>query len=88
MKSQEIYNGWKEQKSQIKISDDFEDKLMKKVYSYEQQKNELLFNRDKLILFLCRNSFAKVGLCFIGTILGLVRVMLIISSYLISIKGM
>ncbi len=88
MKSEEIYNAWIEKRRQVVIPESFTEEVIKKAHSYEQQKNKPLFNQDKLVLFLCRNSFAKAVLCFIGTILGLARVMLIIFSYLISIKGM
>lgn len=88
MKSEEIYNAWIEKRCQVIIPESFTEEVMKKVHSYEQQKSKPLFNQDRLVLFLCRNSFAKVGLCFIGMILGLARVTLIIFSYLINIKGM
>ena len=87
MKSEEIYNTWIEKRCQVTIPESFTDEVMTKVHSYEQQKYKSLFDQDKLVLFLCRNSFAKAGLCFIGMILGLVRVMVIIFSYLINING-
>lgn len=88
MKTEQLYEDWKKQKSQIKAKDNFPEKVMRQVYQYEQTKPKPLFNRDKLVVFLCRNSFAKAGLCLMGTIFGLVRVMLIMSSYLINVKGM
>ena len=40
MKSEEIYNAWKEHKSQIGIRKNFADELMNLIYQYEQKKRK------------------------------------------------
>jgi len=43
MKNKEIYDTWKERKSQIDLREDFADEVMNQIYQYEHDKGKPLF---------------------------------------------
>ncbi len=78
MKSEEVYDTWKEEKSQIDIREDFADEVMNQVYQYAQKKRKLLFDVQWLVELISAHPLAKAGLVTAGAVTGLVRLILMI----------
>jgi len=78
MKSEEVYDTWKEEKSQIDIREDFADEVMNQVYQYAQKKRKLLFDVQWLVELISVHPLAKAGLVTAGAVTGLVRLILMI----------
>jgi len=78
MKSEEIYNAWKEQKSQIEVSSAFSGRVMNQIYQYEQAKRKPLFDMQRLVDIISAHTLAKAGLVAAGAAMGLVRLMFMI----------
>jgi hypothetical protein len=84
MKSEEVYDTWKEEKSQIDIRQDFADKVMNQVYQYAQKKRKLLFDVQWLVELISAHPLAKAGLVATGAVTGLVRVAFVVCMFLSS----
>ena len=82
MKSEEIYNAWKERKSQIDIRENFADELMNRVYRYEQTKRQPLFDWYRLIELISAHRFVKAAVVTAGAAAGLVRIMFVVYAFL------
>jgi hypothetical protein len=82
MKSEEIYNAWKERKSQIDIRENFSDELMNRIYRYEQKKRKPLFDAHRVIELISAHRFVKAGVVTAGAAVGLVRVMFVFYAFL------
>lgn len=82
MKTEEIYNTWKEQKSQIEVGKGFSDKVMTQICQYEQNKRKSLFDVQSLIELMSAHTLAKAGLILTGGVVGFIRVILMISMVL------
>jgi hypothetical protein len=82
MKSEEIYNAWKERKSQIDIRENFSDELMNQIYRYESEKRKPLFNGHRLIELISTRPLGKAAVVTAGAAIGLVRVMIVIYAFL------
>ncbi len=82
MKSEEIYNAWKERKSQIDIRENFSDELMNRIYRYEQKKRKPLFDVHRLIELISAHRFVKAGVVTAGAVTGLVRIMFVVYAFL------
>ena len=82
MKSEEIYNAWKERKSQIDIRENFADELMNRIYQYEQKKRKPSFDAHRVIELISAHRFAKAGVVTAGAAVGLVRVMFVVYAFL------
>ena len=82
MKSEEIYNAWKERKSQIDIRESFADEVMNQVCQYERGKRKPLFDGQRLIELISAHRFAKAGVVAAGVVTGLVRVMFVVYAFL------
>ncbi|GAG26805.1 unnamed protein product [marine sediment metagenome] len=76
MKTEEIYNTWKEQKSQIEVGKGFSDKVMSQIHQYEQNKRKSLFDVQSLIELMSAHTLAKAGLILTGGVVGFIRVVL------------
>jgi len=74
MKTDQIYNAWKEKKAHVDISDDFTDKAMKQIYNHEQNKRKPLFDLQHLLEFVSAHPMAQAGLVASGAVAGFVRV--------------
>jgi hypothetical protein len=83
MKSQDIYNAWKQQKSHIEITDSFEDNLMKRIHQYEQNKPKPIFDFQPLIDFISARPLAQAALIIAAAITGLARVAFMVGVVLI-----
>ena len=82
MKSEEIYNAWKERKSQIDIRENFADELMNQIYRYEREKRKPLFDAHRVIELISAHRFVKAGVVTAGAVTGLVRIMFVVYTFL------
>jgi hypothetical protein len=83
MKSEKIYNAWKEWKSQIGVRENFSDEVMKRIYRYERDKRKPLFDGQRLIELISAHRFAKTGMVAAGVVTGLVRIMFVVYTFLV-----
>jgi hypothetical protein len=74
MKREELYDNWKKQRSQVEVGYDFTEKVMNRVYQYEQKRKASLFDIQWLVEAITAHPIAKAGLITIGAIIGLARV--------------
>ena len=84
MKNKEIYNIWKERKSNITVQPDFTDRLMSQINKIEQKKWKHFFTVDKFNR-ISSYPLAKVGLIATSVIIGLFRITLVLHMFLGSI---
>ena len=82
MKTEEIYNTWKEQKSQIEVDKGFSDKVMNQICQYEQNKRKSLFDVQSLIELMSAHALAKAGLILTGGVVGFIRVVFVVTMVL------
>jgi hypothetical protein len=82
MKENEVYESWRQKKRQIDVSQNFTDRVMKRVYQWEQSKKKLPFTMEKLIELISLNPFAKTGLVVVGAVIGIVRIVIMIHAIL------
>ena len=82
MKTKEIYNTWKKQKNQIEVGKGFCDKVMNRIYQYEQKKCKSLFNVQSLIELMSAHTLAKAGLILTGGVVGFIRVVFVVTMVL------
>ncbi len=73
MKSEEIYNAWKEQKSQVDIDQNFPDNVMNQIYTYEQAKGKPLFDVQWFVELISASPLAKTAMVAAGALAGLIR---------------
>ncbi len=78
MKSEEIYNAWKEQKNQFETSPDFPDKVMNQIHNYEQAKRKPLFDVQWLIDVVSTRPLVKAAMIAAGAIGGIIRAALML----------
>ena len=78
MKSEGIYNTWKERKSRVEVSKTFSDKVMSQIYRYERAKTRPLFDFQWLVDTISAHPLAKAALVTAGAAMGLVRLMFMI----------
>ena len=82
MKSEEIYDAWKEHKSQIDLRENFADEVMNRIYRYESDKRRSLFDVQRLIELISEHQLVKVAVVTAGAAAGLVRIMLVVYAFL------
>jgi hypothetical protein len=82
MKENEVYESWKQEKRQIDTSQNFTDRVMNRVYQWEQNKEKSLFTMERLIELISLNSLAKTGLVAAGAATGIVRLIIMIQAIL------
>jgi hypothetical protein len=82
MKTEEIYNAWKEKKRQVDVRENFTDNVMTQICQYEQNKRKSLFDVQSLIELMSAHTLAKAGLILTGGVVGFIRVILMISMVL------
>ena len=78
MKSEEIYNDWKENKIRMEIREGFTDEIMNKVYGYEHRKNTSLFDLGRFVELISEHALAKTAFIVGGAITGIVRLIFMI----------
>ncbi len=82
MKSEEIYDTWKERKSQIDLRENFADEVMNQIYQYERDKGRPLFDVQRLIELISAHRFVKAGVVTAGVVAGLARIMFVVYNFL------
>ena len=78
MKSQDIYNRWKEEKTQPEIKKDFGDKIMHQINRHEHKKDTPLFDLGKFIELISKHTLAKTAFIVGGAITGIVRLIIVV----------
>lgn len=82
MKTDEIYNAWKEQKGQIDVDKAFSEEVMSRIYKYERQKRKPLFDGHRLIELISTRPLGKVAVVAAGVLIGFVRITFVIYAFL------
>jgi hypothetical protein len=82
VRSEDIYNAWKEQKSRIEVSQGFSRAVMDRIYQYEQGKSRALLKRYQLIELISAHPFVKAAVITAGAAAGLVRIMFLAYAFL------
>jgi hypothetical protein len=82
MKTDDTYNAWKEQKSQIEVGKGFSDKVINRIYQYEQQKRKPLFDGHRLIELISTRPLGKVAVVTAGVLIGFVRMTFVVYAFL------
>lgn len=82
MKTEEIYNAWKEQKNQMDMDNGFSDKVMNRIYQYEREKREPLFDGHRLIELISTRPLGKAAAIAAGAVIGLLRITFVIYAFL------
>ena len=82
MKSEEIFNAWKEHKSQIDLRENFADEVMNRIYRYERDKATPLFDVQRLIELISAHRFVKAAVVTAGAVTGLARIMFVVYAFL------
>jgi hypothetical protein len=74
MKNEEIYSAWTEQCRHIEVSQAFSDRLMTRIYRYEQEKRTWPFSVQQLVELISARPWTKVALLGTGAVIGLIRI--------------
>jgi len=82
MKNHEVYESWKQVKSQIDVSQNFTGEVMDQINSWEQSRNFRRFNVARFVELISFHPLAKTGLVAAGAIAGILRLMIMIHTIL------
>ena len=82
MKENEVYESWKQAKSQIDVSGSFTGEVMDQINAWEQSRNFRWFNVARFIELISFHPLAKTGLVAVGAITGIVRLIIMIHAIL------
>ena len=82
MNKNELYNAWKDRRSQIEIRKDFSEKAMNQIYQYEQKRDRSSFGSMRLVDLISAHPLAKVALIVSGALAGLIRLAIMIVAIL------
>ena len=82
MKDHEVYESWRQEKRQIDVSHNFLDRVMNRVYQWEQSRKKTLFTTERLIELISFHPLAKLGLVSAGAVTGIVRLIIMINAIL------
>ena len=74
MKNEQMLTAWKEQRIAAAIGTDLPDRVMNRIYQYEQEKAAPLFDVQGFIEHLTNRPFARAALAVAGVFGGFVRV--------------
>ncbi len=84
MKSEEVINNWKEQRSRIEVGENFAEGVMNRVYQYERLKRKPLFDVQRFLELISARPLAKAGLITAGAIAGFIRMALTVYMFLVT----
>lgn len=73
MKSEEIYNVWKEQKSQIDINGDFSDRVMNQIHKYADAKRKPLIDTQRFVELISGHRLVKAAVMVTAFLGGVIR---------------
>jgi hypothetical protein len=82
MKSDEIYESWRQERRHIEVSQNFTDRVMDEVNQLEQNRNITQLKMNRLIELISFHPLAKTGLVAVGAVIGVVRVIIMILAIL------
>jgi hypothetical protein len=82
MKDHKVYESWRQEKSQIDVSQNFTDRAMNQVYQWEKSRKKPLFTMERLIELISFHPLAKTGLVAAGAVTGIVRLIIMINMIL------
>lgn len=80
MDKKKLYDGWIEKNMQVEINKSFPDKIMNRIYQYEQKPK--WFDVPRLIDIISANIVIKGGLITAGATLGIIRIIYVITMIL------
>lgn len=80
MKKDEVYESWKQDKRQIDVSQNFTDRVMNKVYQWEQSRKSPQAIIERLIELISFHPLAKIGLVAAGAVMGIIRLIIMIQA--------
>jgi hypothetical protein len=81
MKTEEIYDAWKEQKNQMDVDKNFSDKVINRIYQYEQEKRKTLFDGRRLIELISTRPLGKAAVIIAGALIGFVRISFVVYAF-------
>jgi hypothetical protein len=76
MDKKKLYELWIEKKRDVETNESFPDKVMNRIYQYDQRPK--WFDIQRLIDVISAHTIIKNGLVVIGALIGFVRVMYMI----------
>ena len=82
MNDNEVYESWRQDKSQIDASPNFTDRVMNQVYQWEQSRKKPLLTMERLIELISFHPLAKTGLIAFGAATGILRLIIMINTIL------
>jgi len=82
MKDREVYESWRQEKSQIDVSRNFTDHVMNEVHQWEQSRKSPQLKMERLIELISFHPLAKTGLVATGAVTGIVRLIIMIQAIL------
>lgn len=82
MKSEEIYNAWKESKIQIDVPENFSNDVMNRIYRYERDRKKPFFDVQQLLELISTHRFVKAAVITAGAVTGLARVIVVVYAFL------
>jgi len=82
MKDHEVYESWRQAKSQIDVSQNFTGEVMDQINAWEQSRNFRRFNVARFVELISFHPLAKTGLVAVGAITGILRLIIMIHAIL------
>ena len=82
MKSEELYEEWKETRRKVVPSENFINKVVNQAYEYEQEKKKTPRTMKRLIDFVSAHPFAQAALIAMGVMSGFMRMFVVIITIL------
>ena len=82
MKDHEVYESWKQAKSQIDVSGSFTGEVMDQIHAWEQSRNFRRFDVARFVELISFHPLAKTGLVAVGAVTGTVRLIIMIHAIL------
>jgi len=82
MNDHEVYESWRQAKSQIDVSQNFTGEVMDRINAWEQSRNFRWFNTARFVELISFHPLAKTGLVAAGAITGIVRLLIMIHAIL------
>ena len=82
MKDNEVYESWRQAKSQIDVSQNFAGEVMDRINAWERSRNIRWFNPARFVELISFHPLAKTGLVAAGAIAGIVRLIIMIHAIL------
>ena len=82
MKSERIYEAWRQSRRQIEVRDEFMDTVMNRVYQCERKRRKSVLDMRALAELVSEHWLTKAGLVAAGAAVGLIRAAFVICAFL------